>query len=649
MSVVKAGILATVITAPAVIYADANIDQVLKAYKPAMHSAPVLRSATYEEINETVEVEVLVDEDFSKWTSGSLEEPSTTPVPQSGEEAQALMNYPGNWTLFQMYEAGGAGYQGYDELGKDGTGYLMLSGVDVFQGTETGYYRLTCRAMNVNENAQTQKLQTMISDDEWGFLIGGNADDVGYHEWTTVSWIGQVISAKSSFMIFGWNGKMMLDEFKIEKLTYPLSTPEVTFGINEEGNVNVPWTKVPEATSYTVEIGLLGQDQEMTTIEVGDVESCTFELENLNPSNMYVVYVTARDGRKISYPGTTSGYLKPGKVGTAVVLPATDVTADGFTANWEAAPYATRYFLFPTVTHTAEVANEEFFYLDNFLVNVPETATGANTIPVNGSLNYYFSYPGWSVPYASLAWIDDTPTISLIEAPMFGLKGALTSPKLDFSAGNGTIKITGTVYSNTDDMVMKAALVDENGEIYSYEIFEITTTQSDFEVTLYDGKPESKLVISVEETAEGGDKATFSSLNVYTLLNEGETVTAPIPTVFVNSKATSAHVECTLDDNNKYSYSVQGYFYPGNIMGEVSESIEVVYLTNVEKQFASMDTISLSNGVLEICNPDNKPCSVYTLSGVCIFNTCESTANIALEESIYLVKIGTKTYKIVNK
>ena len=39
-----------------------------------------------------------------------------------------------------MYQAGGNGYMGFDEIGDEGPGYIMSPEIDVMNGDE-GYYR----------------------------------------------------------------------------------------------------------------------------------------------------------------------------------------------------------------------------------------------------------------------------------------------------------------------------------------------------------------------------------------------------------------------------------------------------------------------------------------------------------------------------
>lgn len=138
----------------------------------------------------------------------------------------------------------------------------------------------------------------------------------------------------------------------------------------------------------------------------------------------------------------------------------------------------------------------------------------------------------------------------------------------------------------------------------------------------------------------------FTALNVSTELAAGEKITVPAPTVHVDSLATSARVECTVDDNNLYSYRVQGY-WSANLMGEISNSITVNDPSAVNSVNADcLAYASVSVDGMSITNPAGENCSVCTLDGKVMYNSCATGANVSLGNGIYIVRIGKQTFKI---
>ena len=85
------------------------------------------------EIGPNVQVNVLLSEDFSKFTAGSEEAPDGTDV-MLLENVDDYFNAPG-WDGVEVYQAGGKAYLGLgvDSKGEPNPGYLMTPNVDLTQ------------------------------------------------------------------------------------------------------------------------------------------------------------------------------------------------------------------------------------------------------------------------------------------------------------------------------------------------------------------------------------------------------------------------------------------------------------------------------------------------------------------------------------
>ena len=112
------------------------------------------------EIGPNVQVNVLLSEDFSKFTAGSEEAPDGTDV-MLLENVDDYFNAPG-WDGVEVYQAGGKAYLGLgvDSKGEPNPGYLMTPNVDLTQNQ--GVFRAKFRIKNANENAETQGMQYFV-------------------------------------------------------------------------------------------------------------------------------------------------------------------------------------------------------------------------------------------------------------------------------------------------------------------------------------------------------------------------------------------------------------------------------------------------------------------------------------------------------
>lgn len=622
----------------------------VKAFKaPADGGCPIMKAAS---VNPSVKCDTIVFENFSKWTAGSPDAPSSEMVTEA--ETADLMSYPGDWTLFRMYEAGGAGFMGFDNIGDDGPGYIKTPGINLLADNEKeGIFRFSCRVMNVNENATEQGLQAFILDEEASMINTASTLPMKYKEWTECSWIGTAQSPSFSFMTFGWQGNVLIDRLVVEKLIYPLASPVVKSAEldDETGFVTLTWNKVEEATSYTVEVYETFGKEPLLSVEVGDVDTCTLDFNGMTFEENFIFHVTARDGEMVSYPGTLAEAFMPDAVGTPTVLPATNVTASGFTANWESAVLAANYLVLPQVRHTAREA-ETYYILNENFSNVPEDADEFKAIMIAPIMNYngmdiYWSRAGWTADMGMMVRLmPQLPVFALTnQYASMGLEGALTSPATDFSVGGGKVSVQGMGISSEDDIVLACQLVDADGKAYASEEFELTTDGALFDVNLEGGRADSRLVIKIVDSCEGGDAAIFTNIAVSVDLESGESITVPAETVRAYGRATSAEVECTVDDDNIYTYAVRGYIND-MLLGDASQYVAVNEGSAV-KALADKDAQAfIAGGVLCVANPAGENCAVYTLDGKLVKAFSAKALAVDVAKGVYIVKVGNKSFKV---
>ncbi|MDO4161045.1 MAG: T9SS type A sorting domain-containing protein [Prevotellaceae bacterium] len=600
-------------------------------------------------VPDNVERTVVFSEDFSKWTAGSESEPDEVDVTQNQETFDALMNVTG-WSGLMAYQAGGYAYLGWDEVGDDGPGYLMTPIMDLRGESGQGVYLLKIRAKSVNPTAETQTLQTWSFNEGTSSLINASPAYITT-EWTECEYLLSGGVEKTSIMFYGNSGKVLIDEMQIFSLTYPLNTPKVSsFALTDAAQFTVKWSAIEGATSYYVYITNNDLDITVAEAEVTTNEAVLNMDTAVDPEVYYSVRVVAKNSEGESYEGgATDIFDAAGEMTTPVALAATNVSENGFTANWEASTFARQYGLNMNHTHTATADAEEYVYLDEDFSLVPESATAETPLMMMlCSLDKYLQWGGWT---ADLAVFMSNSMILTNIYSSYGLTGKMVSPQCDFSVGNGTVNVSISGYSAADDFVVGIYFMDENGDEIegSRQSMEFAPySPSTQTVSVTGGKQNSNLVIEIEDAAETGDMLLISGMNISTTLNMGETVDT-YRYYYVDYPQTSYTMEAPLSDADKYSYSVLGYF-SDDYMSDLSNVVSVDYSTAIKslKNIGNAKVYS-SEGNIVVENSDAEV-SVYSIDGrkVADFNTV-GTKSISLPKGMYIVKSGNETYKVMNK
>ncbi len=602
-------------------------EQVMAAYNNANY---IMRAESGNVVSETK-----IDEDFSKLTAGSEEAPDATNI------ADVFDNYTTlpSWGAFRVYQAGGKAYLGYDEVGDEGPGYLMTPALDLSEGD--GVFKVTFRVKNVNPNAQDQVLQYFIMDDDPDDTKKSILSAAGLPmttDWSDVEMIVNGGVKYTSVMFLGWQGKVLVDNVKLEKLTYPLSIPKnVTLTTTGGGELTAKWDAVEGATEYYVEI--LDDDfegksntYETSTVATETVSEPAAKIAlQIIPSHKYIVKVTAMNGDKKSYPAL--GYVEPSvsKVDAPVALAATDVTTSGFTANWETSKFAANYDLSFVRTHTATADGEQATYIDDDFSKIPYSKedpkgtvqTQDFVTPV--SLDNFFKQPGWST-LLGVGFTGGFGITNMYES--YGLPGALFGPVADFTVGEGKAKVSGIALTSVDDAQVKVGfgtLGAGNAVTFNEgaKVFEVSKTGSQFDVEVSGGSKDSRLIFQIIDAAEGGDIVLFTNLKATAELKKGDTYTLPYSTVTTGYDATSYKLEVPFTGNDKFEYTVTGTF--GDTTSSKSNTITVY----------SPEATAIS-GVA--ANADTN--AVYTtLDGMRVDNPVKS--------GVYIVKMGGKTFKVM--
>lgn len=592
-----------------------SLEQVMSVYNS---NCPVAKAESNNIISETK-----IDEDFSLWTKGSEDAPDETMIENADEYTKQK-----GWTAFRTYQAGGKAYMGYDEIGDDGPGYLMTPAVDL--SDNDGVFKVTFRVKNVNPNAQDQGLQYFIlNDDPVNKGMISAASLPMSTEWQDLELLVDGGVKYTSVMFLGWQGKVLVDNVKVEKLTYPLAKPKnISFYVSGGGEITAKWNGVDGATSYYVE--LVDRDTHQTAADVTTSETSTKIVTALDTSHEYYVRVTAVNGNDKSFPGTGYSDLVVNNVAAPIAKEATDISTSGFTANWETSKYAANYKLAFIRTHTATTNGEQVTYIDDDFSSIPyamEDPKGTVQTPdfvTPVSLDNMFQYPGWST-LLGVGFQGFFGITNMYEA--YGIPGALFGPVADFSIGEGKAKVSGVAITSMDDAQVKVGFGTLSlGKVTfndGAQTFEVSTAGSAFDVEVSGGSKDSQLIFQIIDAAEGGDVVLFDNIKATASLKQGDTYTLPYSIVTLPYDATSYKLEVPFTGNDSFQYYLTGCFG-----STVSDKSNIITVNSPE-----------SAGINAISTSDVKDATYMTLDGMRVANPAKS--------GIYLMKKGNKTVKIL--
>lgn len=608
---------------------------------------------------------IVLSEDFSKWTAGSEGNPDAVDIAADSTTLQTYMQTPG-WNGLFAYQAGGIAYFGYDDVGEDGPGYLLTPELNL--ATTGGVYKLKFRARSANPMHEEQSLQTFTFDNASNSIIGARA------YWITSEWTDCELeftggNTRSAIMVAGMKGKVYFDDFQVIAYDYGIGKPVVEeMTLLSLDQISARWTKVENATSYHV--ALYDLDNEVYALPEYDIQSadttCVIDFPVV-AGTYYRLEVKATDGEHLSPAGTFFGYLAPESIDTPEALPATDVTDESFTANWNAASFAYGYEVNVTKHHITQADGEVVVLTDETFDLMPGGSEeyGPEVLVQMNYMDDYMQQPGWLVDFAISGNLPSDAGILGISNMMadWGAPGFLLSPTLDLSNGGGKVKVEFKAKSTLDDAVLILSLVnfEEGAPFPGYVGVPVSTEWQEFSYELEGGINGCEIYIMVYDAAEGGDIIYLDDLKVSQTLNKDEYITFPYRRVKTDSPSV---LQAVVETPNKtagdfFSYTVNGYFpvsidpdFGDDIMyGEESnevyvdapDAVKAIDADKVAKAYFAGDE-------LHIENPTGEPVYIYTVGGALI--KADNTGNAVVtscltQKGVYIVRVGDQAVKVV--
>lgn len=512
-----------------------------------------------------IQAQTIIDENFDAFTEGSEDTPATTDI--SGYSGKLYKTI--SWNGKYVYEAGGK------LLIKDGGNLLSKR----FEGlTSTSSVRVTFDAkspasyggaVTVNYNYAYSGDQTVTMEDD---------------KWHTFSVILENASSTKQlkFTPFLASDGILIDNVKVEAGTFlkaPIAYQPKTVS---KTSFTATWGKVSGATAYLLDVYTKDGDEKDYLVKDQEVTETAKEVSGLEESKAYFFTVRAKVD---DYTSEYSNEIAVVEVFNSVLPPkplaATDVTKDGFTANWEAAENAVRYDIMLTrnekLTESKEVniIDEQFDKVVEGTLQDPEFTSTT-------TLDKYTSTPGW------IADRNECLATGYMGIAPYGLNGSIYTPTIDLSANDGAFKMKinmgevnyGQPSSGTP---VEVRLYNENDVVEETKSVTLEEGFKDYTFEFTKGSKACYLEIyykNLDDNTKKNNKLFMDYIQVSQQLAAGDTYSSLIEQRKLDN-VTSTTFEVSLSENVSYSYALVSYAYTvvdnqlDYIESETSEAMSV--------------------------------------------------------------------------
>lgn len=409
------------------------------------------------------------------------------------------------------------------------------------------------------------------------------------------------------------------------------------------------WEAVEGASSYLLSVLYEGESDIEYVFKNKEVQGTSYDVEDLTAGIVYYYQITAKmsDG-SVSQPSEMVAALPT--LSKPVVKEATDITATGFTANWEPVEFANVYLTTLYKEHTAKadetytIANASFEGLESTgTLESPETFFDAYQLTrQDGAYGWYISMAA-TIPGAM--GLDNS--FAMFFGPSF-----MYSPQGNFGQAGGKATLTLDVVAPADDnlLVMFAEIVDNmlTPIESSVKSIPVTPTMTEQKVTLEGGSDGDVILIF----SENDGNVFFGSLKVDVDLKAGAKFSTTEDAVVAETNSCSFK-DLTVVDGDVFAYDVMAAYVADSnniVYSEISDKMEVQLSSSVASVAPAMAAVNVINGIANISNPAMEDVAVFGIDGKCIFTDNNGSESLSVElpaVGIYLVKVGTEIFKVI--
>lgn len=389
------------------------------------------------------------------------------------------------------------------------------------------------------------------------------------------------------------------------------------------------------------------------------------EFENTSPQS--------RESVDVSAAAPASGQV----LEVPEMLPYTDLSVDGFTANWTEVDGADGYVFHSYLFHTAS-QEEEFKLLDTSFKKfdagydlTPDSPLNYKQVGSSISLNYIVERSEWTCAMPALA----NGCLGLDNARSYNDEyGEITSPVYNLAVTDGAVHVMIRCYGDgvTKLTAMLVGVETTDNVTLETELdsvtIDITDTWDYHALTLTGATDSTKIKL---RAADGSGRLWINELEVSVRLAEGSTIQVPYVSVsgdeIVGCSTMVATPDRTIDD----TYACEVAAYVGRLTGVSANAVlsdysSLTFVPNesvvdydeeneIDGQTAAATSVEVCNDARVVGTADGvrivvsspMPVTVYNLGGQVVYSSgTAETHDVALTKGLYVARVGSSTLKI---
>ena len=590
---------------------------------------------------------VVISEDFSKFAAGSEEAPDMTNILNS--EGAIMQDYVHTygWAGISIYQAGGSCFLA------DGTQALLITPV-LNLADNNGDFVVS---LSYRMQSGTGKFK-VISGSAAGPIAKADLDATAEWQDVTLEFPGGV--SQTVIQFYG-DAPAFVDNISItqvqsgEVVPDVLPAPQVSeaTGITATG-FTANWSAVEGATAYLLDVFYFENNEKQYVHQDLEVQATTHTVSDLEADKLYYYSVQATDGTLTSAESSMVVVLPlVADLDTPEVLPATNVTSTGFTANWTAVDSAAFYEVdvvanLPIASAgTATIEDEGFNGVDMGT----ETSPAYHTM--QGDLNAYTRYPDW---YGVTLMLAEGKVGLKNYAAAMGVYSMLYTPVYQVSDTPGTVKLSLTADAVNCSAQTKLGVVmveiTETGEtpVGDWQFATLTGTGKQLDFTL--GACGSYYIaIGFNDPADpyGTNAVVYiDQLKVTQELEAGAVLSrlSHMETAYNPSLHVAVPEELRAASFYYYVYGVS-FGAGGQFYSEPSGIMPVQLPTKAESTVADGLRLYAEPGQLTVVAVAESEAVIYDASGRAVqaAQLAPGANTFALQPGLYFVRSGADTYK----
>ena len=608
-----------------------------------------LKAPGYVVANEadTFKVSLLLKEDFSAFTDGSIEAPATTPVStEAGWLPTSFTPNSGQWGGEQLYQAGGCAYIGLTESGLSGA----LTSPDVDLSKHEGNVIGPLRARKDKGN-DPEAVRDWICCDMYEVNPNDPNDfryfqrDYGncYDEWNEYKFYYNFERRKDRnyfFQFYGYDAAAYIDDVEIKFLepyvTAPVAKPHTNF-TNDSFTAN--WESVEGADGYLIDLFTVGTDRYKTRtyihrdLKVSGTSHTFTGIDTKDKAYHYVVKATK--GGKIS--------PESNKIRVQALLQPTGLSAtydnQNIKLSWNAVEGAQYYKVCVNRNHTAK-SDETFIICRENFDKIGLSGSYLSPVYLDDQMEFdgVNGLPDWIAEYSLT--IEGAIGLDGTAKSAYGHEVYMQSNYMNLAGSDGEITVKADLY-NVDELsgahyspVIRLGNIADNvlTTVDSKSYRDIFDEWKSVEATLKGGKG-----TSVVEIAAMGGWLYIDNLEVSCKLKAGSSMSAPLLNAKIEANSVTLPMSDYLDNEN-ITYTVTAV---KEIWDAYHSSIDD--LISSEPSEAYNFSIDLAGVESIIADPSTAPSDVYNLQGLKVLDAENADQINTLPAGVYITG-GKKIY-----